>query len=78
MKMKIQLRAVTAVLTGVFLLSSGILWKEQPKGAWWCTAFSIVCGEAVDGKDQSCREVEFRWRLADWIEGLKEAIQEPA
>ncbi len=75
--MKIKLRAVTAVLTGVFLLSSGILWKEQPKGAWGCTAFSIVCGEAVDRKDQSSQEIEFRWRLADWIEGLKDAIQEP-
>ncbi len=70
--MKMRFRAATAILTGVFLLSSGILWKEQPKGAWWCTAFSIVCGEAMDGKEQSGQEVEFRWRIADWIEALKD------
>ncbi len=75
--MKMKFRAVTAVLTGVFLLSSGILWKEQPRGAWWCTAFSIVCGEAVDEEAQSSQKVEYRCRLADWIEGLKDGIQEP-
>ncbi len=75
--MKIKLRAVTAVLTGVFLLSSGILWKEQPKGAWWCTMFSIVCEEAVDEKSQSGQKVEFRCWLADWIERLKDSVQEP-
>ncbi len=75
--MKIKHRTVAAVLTGVFLLSSGILWKEQPRGAWWCTAFSIVCGEAVDSKARPSQEVEFRCRLVDWIEGLKDTVQEP-
>jgi len=75
--MKMKFRVVTALLTGVFLLSSGILWKEQPKGAWLCTAFSILCGEAVEGEGQSGQEVEFRWWLADRIEGIKDAAQEP-
>lgn len=60
---------LAAVLTAVCLLLAGILSPAQPRGAWWCTAFSIVCGEAVNETDTepaTAETVTFRWRLADW------------
>jgi len=79
--MKNTLKASAAILTGASVLFYGCISPFQPKGAWWCTAFSIMCGEAV-GEDVDCTTqarqntgVEYKWRIAELVDELKTALE---
>ena len=46
---------LAALLAAACVLFSGAFWPDAPRGAWWCTAFSIAGSETVarqeDGDD---------------------------
>lgn len=53
-----------------------LLWIDVfgvPKSAWWGTAFSIMCGEAMEetAEETDTEEpaVTYRWWISDWWNG---------
>ena len=62
---------LAALLAAACVLFSGAFGPDAPRGAWWCTAFSIVGSETVarqeDGDDGA---LEFRWGVVDWLRAL--------
>ena len=62
---------LAALLTAACVLLSGAFRPDAPRGAWWCTAFSIAGSETVgrqeDGDDGA---LEFRWGVVDWLRAL--------
>ena len=64
-------RPLAALLAAACVLFSGAFWPDAPRGAWWCTAFSIAGSETVarqeDGDDGA---LEFRWGVVDWLRAL--------
>ena len=60
-----------SLLAAACVLFSGAFWPDAPRGAWWCTAFSIAGSETVarqeDGDDGA---LEFRWGVVDWLRAL--------
>jgi|GEM_PF-7115100 len=59
-----------------------LLWIDffgVPKSAWWGTAFSIVCGEALEETTEESKTAEeikteepavtYRWWISDWWNG---------
>ena len=42
-------KAAVAVVTACSVLLAGAFAPtQQPQAAWWCTAFSVACEQAVD------------------------------
>lgn len=41
---------LAALLAAACVLFSGAFWPDAPRGAWWCTAFSIAGSETVAGR----------------------------
>ncbi|MDO4269870.1 MAG: hypothetical protein Q4C72_03000 [Eubacteriales bacterium] len=73
--MKRQKReSAAAVIAAACLLLSGAFWPQAPRGAWWCTAFSITCSEAAEQNERDGETetdaVVFRWKLAEWWNAL--------
>ena len=58
-------RAAVAGITACSVLLAGAFAPPQPRAAWWCTAFSVACGQAVEPKED-CEKLEFRCKLVDW------------
>ncbi|HIX90993.1 MAG TPA: hypothetical protein H9845_08890 [Candidatus Agathobaculum pullicola] len=58
-------RAVIAVVTACSVLLAGAFAPQQPKAAWWCTAFSVTCNETA-APSENGNSVTFRCKLVDW------------
>lgn len=61
-------RAAAAGIAAGLMLWAAAFAPPAPRGAWWCTAFSVTCREA--GSAQSGGEAELRSWLADWWHAL--------
>ena len=57
---------VAAVLAALYLLTWASFAPDALRGAWWCTAFSITCSEAVREQPGNNGQIVFRSRLAEW------------
>ncbi len=67
-------KALVSLLTGICVLFYGAFSPAEPSGAWWCTAFSIMCREAVDepqGENAETQTLEYRCRFADWLQSFR-------
>ena len=59
-------KAAVAVVTACSVLFAGAFAPtQQPQAAWWCTAFSVACEQAVE-PSEDCETVEFRCKLVNW------------
>lgn len=58
-------RAIIAAATACSVLLTGAFAPQQPKGAWWCTAFAVTCDEAAAPTEHG-ETVTFRCKLVDW------------
>lgn len=71
MKVKWDKRGLCAFFAAAAILAAGA-WYPQPQGAWWCTAFSVVCEQAAapaDKPDGNEGRIVFKWKLAEvWRE----------
>ncbi len=66
-----KIRALAPIIIGCALILYGALIPQQPKSAWWCTAFSIVCKEAVDETpDNDGAGLELHWLIKDIADKL--------
>ena len=63
-------QAATAVFTACCVLAAAAFWPVQPRAAWWCTAFSVAPAETAECVREAEGQVEFRFRLADWLRPL--------
>lgn len=63
---------VAALLAAGCVLVAGAFSPSAPRGAWWCTTFSISCSEAIGQPrtEGNASQVEFRWRIADWLRSI--------
>ena len=63
--------SLAAIIAAVCLLWVDVF--DVPKSAWWGTAFSIMCGEAVEEKieetDTEEPAITYRWWISDWWHG---------
>lgn len=57
--------SLAAVLTALCLTVTAAFYPA-PRGAWWCTAFSVTCREAADSTPSDKPEIEVKWKLAEW------------
>lgn len=58
-------RAIIAAATACSVLLTGAFAPQQPKAAWWCTAFFVACEETAAPAENG-DSVIFRSKLADW------------
>lgn len=61
--------SLAAVIAAACLLATAAFYPPAPRGAWWCTAFSVVCSEAAeqqDTPDAAGQTVAYRWKIAEW------------
>ena len=63
-------QAAAAIFTAACVLAVGAFAPLQPRAAWWCTAFSVAPAEAAECVREAEGQVEFRFRLADWLRSL--------
>lgn len=57
--------SLAAVLTALCLTLTGAFYPA-PRGAWWCTAFSVTCRETADDVKTDGQRIEVKWKLAEW------------
>lgn len=69
---KIDREMVVALITAGCVLFAGAFMPYTSRSAWWCTTFSISCSEAIGQQtpEKNAGQVEFRWRIADWLRSL--------
>ncbi len=70
---KKKIRALVPLLTGIAVIVIGAFIPREPEAAWWCTAYSIVCGEAVEeAQSDESPKLELHWLIKDIAEKLAE------
>ena len=70
---KMDRHSLCAVLMALSLLFTGAFSPMQPKGAWWCTAFSVLPAQAAEEQNADDGQVVFKWKLGEWLGRLLEA-----
>lgn len=60
-------KALAAVLMAVYVLFWSAFAPQNPRAAWWCTAFSITCEEAAGESTGNGEKIEFRSFLVDLL-----------
>lgn len=71
MKVKWDKQGLGALFAAAVVFAAGAWYPQPPQGAWWCTAFSVVCDEAApaDKQDGDGQKIVFKWKLAEvWRE----------
>ncbi len=68
---KKKICVLSQIIIGTAIILYGVFMPPEPKSAWWGTAFSIVCKEAVDDNpEKDGAGVELRWLIKDIADRL--------
>ncbi|MCQ5131026.1 hypothetical protein NE562_15280 [Butyricicoccus faecihominis] len=70
---KMDRHSLCAVMMALTMLFTGAFSPLQPKGAWWCTAFSVLPEQAAETQRVDDGEVVFKWKLGEWLGQLLKA-----